>query len=156
MHGPAGGVGPELSKCYLLPFGKAIGRDLPSLEVLVHIGVEVEFSLLHQAEDGHGGYRFADGRGLEKRARRDRRATNADDAEAARPFDFAAMDYRDADPWNVQSGHAISQFRRLDRFAPYQDLRQDSALDALNPLFHAGRSLSGQRAENWNENSSAG
>ena len=67
--------------------------DLPTLEVVVHVAVEIELAGLHQLHHGYGENRLADGARLENGGgSHGIGAARLAHAEAARPIDAVVMD----------------------------------------------------------------
>lgn len=140
MDGNARGVSEQFAKSYFSLCGELIVGDSPGFEVLVDVGVEIQFSGLHEAQNGNGGDRFADGRCLEESFGSNGRAAELGDAEPASPFDFSVVHYGDADAGHVQRGHAVGQFGCLTGNALTLDENggNQAVLDAADLLFDRG------------------
>ena len=124
VNGEAGGVREQAAQRHLFRGGELIVGDFPLLQVLVDVGIEFELARVHQVQRRQCEHGFADGRRLEQRVLRDRRAVQLGDAVTACPVDAALVDDRHADAGDLERGHALGQGRQLGLFTLDQHHRR--------------------------------
>jgi hypothetical protein len=90
-------------------FSEGVFRNLPALQIAIHIRIEIELAGLNQAQHRKRGNRLADRGRLEECLRGDWRPADSGDTETAGPLNRTVVNDRDADTRDVQLRHTRGQ-----------------------------------------------
>ena len=120
---------------FLLP-RKFIFGNFPAMELEIHVFVEADFTLLHQAQRGECRDRFADRSRLKESLGCDRPLTsNVGKAVCPSPEDLLVIEKGEADAGDLVMLHPVRDGHHLQRLAFNRDSWQQTIFDASNPSF---------------------
>ncbi len=129
--------------------GKFVFGQLPALEVPIDVGIQIQLAALYETHHDCREHRLADRRGLKQGVRGNRWPTDADHSKAARPFEPALVNDRNADSRDVQILHAGRELGGVRSLAGYQYGGQEVMLNVFDSPRHVGAARDRCRADQY-------